>query len=290
MFKLVSEYKPTGDQPKAIEYLSKGILEGKKFQTLLGVTGSGKTFTMANVIAKVQKPTLILAHNKTLACQLYSEFKEFFPENNVELFISYYDYYQPEAYIASSDTYIEKDSAINDEIDKLRHSATASLFETKDTIVIASVSCIYGLGDPIDYENMIVSLRPGMVKDRNEIMKKLIKMQYSRNEMDFKRGTFRAKGEVLEIYPSDKGEQAIRVEFWGDEIEKISEINPLTGKVIGTRNHVMIYPNSHYVTSKDKLDRALITIEKELEERIIEQPKEEKTKKRKKILTVPVRI
>ena len=268
MFKLVSEYKPTGDQPKAIEYLSKGILEGKKFQTLLGVTGSGKTFTMANVIAKVQKPTLILAHNKTLACQLYSEFKEFFPENNVELFISYYDYYQPEAYIASSDTYIEKDSAINDEIDKLRHSATASLFETKDTIVIASVSCIYGLGDPIDYENMIVSLRPGMVKDRNEIMKKLIKMQYSRNEMDFKRGTFRAKGEVLEIYPSDKGEQAIRVEFWGDEIEKISEINPLTGKSIGTRNHIMVFPNSHYVTTEDKRDKAILSIEKEMEERV----------------------
>jgi len=223
---------------------------------------------MANVIEQVQRPTLVLAHNKTLAAQLYSEFKEFFPENNVELFISYYDYYQPEAYIASSDTYIEKDSSINDEIDKLRHSATASLFETRDTIVVASVSCIYGLGDPIDYENMIVSLRPGMVKERNEIMKKLIKMQYTRNEMDFKRGTFRAKGEVLEIYPSDKGEEAIRVEFWGDEIEKISEINPLTGKTIGVRNHVMVFPNSHYVTTEEKRDRAIATIEVELEERI----------------------
>ena len=223
---------------------------------------------MANIIEKVQKPTLVLAHNKTLAGQLYSEFKEFFPENNVEYFVSYYDYYQPEAYIASSDTYIEKDASINDEIDKLRHSATASLFETRDTIVVASVSCIYGLGDPIDYEHMIVSLRPGMQKERNDIMKKLITMQYTRNEMDFKRGTFRAKGDILEIYPSNREESAIRVEFWGDEVEKISEINPLTGKVIGIRNHVMIYPNSHYVTTKDKRDHAIITIEEELEERI----------------------
>jgi excinuclease ABC subunit B len=215
---------------------------------------------------KLGKPTLVLAHNKTLAGQLYSEFKEFFPENNVEYFVSYYDYYQPEAYIASSDTYIEKDASINDEIDKLRHSATASLFETRDTIVVASVSCIYGLGDPIDYENMIVSLRPGMEKERNEIMKKLITMQYTRNEMDFKRGTFRAKGDILEIYPSNKEESAIRVEFWGDEIEKINEINPLTGKVIATRNHVMIYPNSHYVTTQDKREQAIITIEEELEE------------------------
>ena len=268
MFKIHSEYKPTGDQPQAIEYLSNGIKEGKKFQTLLGVTGSGKTFTMANIIEKVQRPTLVLAHNKTLAGQLYSEFKEFFPENRVEYFVSYYDYYQPEAYIASSDTYIEKDASINDEIDKLRHSATASLFETRDVIVVASVSCIYGLGDPIDYENMIVSLRPGMEKDRNEIMKKLVNMQYTRNEMDFKRGTFRAKGDILEIYPSNQEETAIRVEFWGDEIEKISEINPLTGKATGTREHVMIYPNSHYVTSKDKLERALETIEKEMEERV----------------------
>ena len=268
MFKLHSEYKPTGDQPEAIKYLSDGIKDGKKFQTLLGVTGSGKTFTMANVIQEVQKPTLVLAHNKTLAGQLYSEFKEFFPENRVEYFVSYYDYYQPEAYIASSDTYIEKDASINDEIDKLRHSATASLFETRDVIIVASVSCIYGLGDPIDYENMIVSLRPGMEKSRNEIMRKLINMQYTRNEMDFKRGTFRAKGDVLEIYPSNEEERAIRVEYWGDEIEKISEINPLTGKTVALREHVMIFPNSHYVTSKDKLDNALITIEQELEERV----------------------
>ena len=223
---------------------------------------------MANIIEKTGKPTLVLAHNKTLAGQLYSEFKEFFPENHVEYFVSYYDYYQPEAYIASSDTYIEKDASINDEIDKLRHSATASLFETRDVIIVASVSCIYGLGDPIDYENMIVSLRPGMQKERNEIMRKLINMQYTRNEMDFKRGTFRAKGDILEIYPSNKEESAIRVEFWGDEIEKISEINPLTGKVIGSRSHVMIYPNSHYVTSKEKLEKALITIEQEMEERV----------------------
>ena len=268
MFKLHSEYKPTGDQPQAIEYLSNGIEHGKKFQTLLGVTGSGKTFTMANIIQKVQKPTLVLAHNKTLAGQLYSEFKEFFPENHVEYFVSYYDYYQPESYIAQSDTYIEKDASINDEIDKLRHSATASLFETRDVIIVASVSCIYGLGDPIDYENMIVSLRPGMEIPRDKIMKKLINMQYSRNEIDFKRGTFRAKGDILEIYPSDKSESAIRAEFWGDEIEKISEINPVTGKSIGTRKHVMIFPNSHYVTSKDKMERALKTIEEEMNERV----------------------
>ncbi len=223
---------------------------------------------MANIIQKVQKPTLVLAHNKTLAGQLYSEFKEFFPKNNVEYFVSYYDYYQPESYIAQSDTYIEKDASINDEIDKLRHSATASLFETKDVIVVASVSCIYGLGDPIDYENMIVSLRPGMQISRDKILKKLVNMQYTRNEIDFKRGTFRAKGDIAEIYPSDKGESAIRVEFWGDEIEKISEINPLTGKPIGTRQHVMIFPNSHYVTSKEKMERAIKTIEEEMEERV----------------------
>ena len=268
MFKLHSEYKPTGDQPQAIEYLSNGIKQGKKFQTLLGVTGSGKTFTMANVIQQVQKPTLVLAHNKTLAGQLYSEFKEFFPENHVEYFVSYYDYYQPESYIPSSDTYIEKDASINDEIDKLRHSATASLFESKDVIIVSSVSCIYGLGDPIDYENMIISLRPGMQKSRDEVLKKLVKMQYTRNEIDFKRGTFRAKGDIVEIYPSDQSETAVRVEFWGDEIEKISEINPLTGKAIGTRTHIMIFPNSHYVTTKEKMDRAIGTIEEELEERI----------------------
>ena len=268
MFKLHSEYKPTGDQPEAIEYLSNGIKQGKKYQTLLGVTGSGKTFTMANVIQQVQKPTLVLAHNKTLAGQLYSEFKEFFPENHVEYFVSYYDYYQPESYIPSSDTYIEKDASINDEIDKLRHSATASLFESKDVIIVSSVSCIYGLGDPIDYENMIISLRPGMQKSRDEVLKKLVKMQYTRNEIDFKRGTFRAKGDIVEIYPSDQSETAVRVEFWGGEIEKISEINPLTGKAIGTRTHVMIVPNSHYVTTKEKMDRAICTIEEELEERI----------------------
>lgn len=268
MFKLHSEYKPTGDQPQAIEYLSKGIEDGKNFQTLLGVTGSGKTFTMANIIEKTQRPTLVLAHNKTLAGQLYSEFKEFFPENRVEYFVSYYDYYQPEAYVPSSDTYIEKDASINDEIDKLRHSATASLFETRDVIVVASVSCIYGLGDPIDYENMIISLRPGMQKDRNELLKKLISLQYTRNELDFKRGTFRAKGDVVEIYPSDESETAVRVSFWGDEIEKIDSINALTGKVEGSRNHVMIFPNSHYVTTADKMERAITTIQEELKERV----------------------
>ena len=223
---------------------------------------------MANVIQQVQKPTLVLAHNKTLAGQLYSEFKEFFPENSVEYFVSYYDYYQPEAYIAASDTYIEKDSSINDEIDKLRHSATLSLFEKKDVIIIASVSCIYGLGDPVDYEEMMLSLRPGMNKSRNEIMKKLINMQYSRNELDFKRGTFRAKGDVLEIYPSSQSESAVRVEFWGDEIEKINEINPLTGKSMGLRNHILIPPASQYVTNKEKLDKAIVTIEEELEKRV----------------------
>ncbi len=268
MLKLHSEYKPTGDQPQAIEYLSKGIEEGKKYQTLLGVTGSGKTFTMANIIQKVQKPTLVLAHNKTLAGQLYSEFKEFFPENNVEYFVSYYDYYQPESYIPSTDTYIEKDSSINDEIDKLRHSATLSLFETRDVIIVASVSCIYGLGDPIDYQEMMLSLRPGMQKSRNEVLKKLISMQYTRNEIDFQRGTFRAKGDIVEIYPSDQSETAVRVEFWGDEIEKITQINPLTGKPIGTRRHILISPASHYVTTKEKMDRAIVTIEQEMEERV----------------------
>ena len=268
MFKLVSDYKPTGDQPQAIEYLSNGIKDGKKFQTLLGVTGSGKTFTMANIIQNVQKPTLVLAHNKTLAGQLYSEFKEFFPENNVEYFVSYYDYYQPEAYVPSSDTYIEKDASVNDEIDKLRHSATASLFETRDVIIVASVSCIYGLGDPIDYEHMIISLRPGMQVERNTVLKKLINMQYTRNELDFKRGTFRAKGDVVEIYPSDESETAVRVSFWGDEVEKIDVINPLTGKVEASRNHIMIFPNSHYVTTSDKMERAIQTIQEELEERI----------------------
>ena len=268
MFELVSEYKPTGDQPEAIKYLSDGIKQGKKFQTLLGVTGSGKTFTMANIIANVQKPTLVLAHNKTLAGQLYSEFKEFFPHSQVGYFISYFDYYQPEAYIAQSDTYIEKDSSVNDEIDKLRHSATASLFETRDVIIIASVSCIYGLGDPIDYEHQTVSLRPGMKVERNTLLKKLIDMQYTRNELDFKRGTFRAKGDIVEIFPSDESENAIRVELWGDEVEKINQINPVTGKVTALREHVWIFPNSHYVTTKDKMERALQTIEQEKEGRV----------------------
>lgn len=268
MFRLHSDYKPTGDQPQAIEYLSNGIKEGKKFQTLLGVTGSGKTFTMANIIQKVQKPTLVLAHNKTLAGQLYSEFKEFFPENNVEYFVSYYDYYQPESYIPASDTYIEKDSSINDEIDKLRHSATLALFEKKDVIIVASVSCIYGLGDPIDYQEMMLSLRPNMQKSRDDVMRKLVSMQYFRNELDFKRGTFRAKGDVLEIYPSSQSESALRIEFWGDEIEKIHEINPLTGKATGLRSHVLIPPASQYVTSREKLDKALITIEEEKNKRV----------------------
>ena len=268
MFKLISDYKPTGDQPQAIERLSNGIKDGKKFQTLLGVTGSGKTFTMANIIQEVQKPTLVLAHNKTLAGQLYSEFKEFFPENAVEYFVSYYDYYQPESYIPQSDTYIEKDASVNDEIDKLRHSATLSLFERRDVIIVASVSCIYGLGDPEDYQELMMSLRPGMAKSRNDVMKKLVDMQYTRNEIDFKRGTFRAKGDILEVYPSNTGESAMRIEFWGDEIEKITEINPLTGKSIGIRNHALIGPNSHYATSESKLKNAITTIEQELDERI----------------------
>ena len=267
-FKLHSKYQPTGDQPQTIEKLVNSINAGNREQTLLGVTGSGKTFTMANIIQKVQRPTLVLAHNKTLAGQLYSEFKEFFPENNVEYFVSYYDYYQPESYIPSTDTYIEKDSSINDEIDKLRHSATLSLFETRDVIIVASVSCIYGLGDPIDYQEMMLSLRPGMSKSRDQVLKKLISMQYTRNEIDFKRGTFRAKGDIVEIYPSDQSESAVRVEFWGDEIEKIVEINALTGKPIGTRRHILISPASHYVTTKDKMERAIVTIEQEMEERV----------------------
>ncbi len=268
MFNLHSNFKPTGDQPEAIDYLVKGINEGKKFQTLLGVTGSGKTFTMANIIQKTQKPTLVLAHNKTLAGQLYSEFKEFFPENSVEYFVSYYDYYQPESYIPQSDTYIEKDSSINDEIDKLRHSATLALFERKDVIIVASVSCIYGLGDPEDYQEMTMSLREGMNKSRDEVLKKLVEMQYSRNEIDFKRGTFRAKGDIVEIYPSSESESAVRVEFWGNEIEKISEINPLTGKSIGERKHILVPPASQYVTNKKKAEKALVTIEEELQSQI----------------------
>jgi len=269
MFKLHSEYKPTGDQPQAINQLVKGIEEGKKFQTLLGVTGSGKTFTMANIIEKTQKPTLVLAHNKTLAGQLYSEFKEFFPENNVEYFVSFYDFYQPEAYVPVSDTYIEKDAQINDEIDKLRHSATASLFETRNTIIVASVSCIYGLGDPIDYENMIISLRTGMIKDRNELLKKLIKLQYTRDDLSLKRGTFRARGDVVEVFPSTEGETGvIRISFWGDEIERMDQVNSVTGKVEGERKHIMIFPNSHYVTTDEKMSKAISTIEEELKERV----------------------
>ena len=267
-FILHSEYKPTGDQPQAIEALVKGFKEGNQFETLLGVTGSGKTFTMANVIQQLQKPTLIIAHNKTLAAQLYSEFKEFFPENAVEYFVSYYDYYQPEAYVPSTDTYIEKDSAINDEIDKLRHSATAALSERNDVIIVASVSCIYGLGSPIDYKNMVVSLRPGMEKDRDEVARELIDIQYDRNDMDFHRGTFRVRGDVLEIFPADYTDTAVRVEFFGDEIDRITEINVLTGEIKCQLNHIAIFPASHYVVPMEQIKKAAIHIEEELEERV----------------------
>ncbi len=276
MFKLHSSFKPTGDQPQAIDKLVEGINKGDKYQTLLGVTGSGKTFTMANIIQKVQKPTLILAHNKTLAGQLYSEFKEFFPENAVEYFVSYYDYYQPEAYMPQTDTYIEKDSAVNDEIDKLRHSATAALFERKDVIIVASVSCIYGLGDPEDYSGLTLSLRPGMQIERDDLLRALIDRQYDRNEIEFKRGKFRVRGDTVEVYPSNENEKAIRIEFFGDEIEKISEIQPLTGQKLGVRNHVLIFPNSHYATSKEKMEKAIGTIEIELEQRIKEFKEEGK--------------
>lgn len=267
-FELVSEYKPTGDQPQAIEELVEGFKKGKQFQTLLGVTGSGKTFTMANVIEQLNKPTLIIAHNKTLAAQLYGEFKEFFPNNAVEYFVSYYDYYQPEAYVPSTDTYIEKDSSINDEIDKLRHSATMALMERKDVIIISSVSCIYGLGDPIDYKNMVVSLRPNTIRDRDEIIHKLIEIQYDRNDMDFKRGTFRVRGENLEIFPASYTDSAIRVEFFDDEIERISEIDALTGQIKNVLEHVAIFPNSHYVVPPEKMECAIKDIEKELEEQV----------------------
>ncbi|MCX4317352.1 MAG: DEAD/DEAH box helicase family protein, partial [Lachnospiraceae bacterium] len=267
-FKLHSEYQPTGDQPQAIEALVKGFKEGNQFQTLLGVTGSGKTFTMANVIQKLNLPTLVIAHNKTLAAQLYGEFKEFFPENAVEYFVSYYDYYQPEAYVPSTDTYIEKDSAINDEIDKLRHSATAALTERKDVIIVASVSCIYGLGDPIDYQEMTVSIRPGQRKDRDDVLRKLVDIQYTRNDMDFKRGTFRVRGDVVEIYPVSYTDKAVRVEFFGDEIERITEIDPLTGEVKCMLEHVVVFPASHYVVSPEKMEKALGDIEEELEERV----------------------
>ncbi|BEP28461.1 excinuclease ABC subunit UvrB [Helicovermis profundi] len=267
-FKIVSEYKPTGDQPEAIEKLSEDIISGKKFNTLLGVTGSGKTFTIANVIEKTQKPTLVIAHNKTLAAQLCSEFKEFFPDSAVEYFVSYYDYYQPEAYVAARDLYIEKDASINDEIDKLRHSATAALFERKDVIIVASVSCIYGLGNPIDYKNLVLSLRPEMEKTRDEIIEKLVDIQYSRNDINFKRGTFRVRGDVIEIFSAQSSEKAIRIEMFGDEIEKICEINVITGEILGYRNHVSIFPASHYVTTKENIERSIIEIEKELAETI----------------------
>lgn len=267
-FKLVSDYVPTGDQPEAIDRISRSIEEGNKYQTLVGVTGSGKTFAMANIIQRVKKPTLVLAHNKTLAAQLYSEFKEFFPENAVEYFVSYYDYYQPEAYVAHSDTYIEKDASINDEIDKLRHSATAAILERDDTIIISSVSCIYGLGDPKDYKELMLSLRPGMVRDRDDIIKKLVEIQYERNDINFVRGTFRVRGDILEIFPASNDEKAIRIEFFGDEIDRITEIDYVTGKVAGQRNHVVIFPASHYVTTPERIERAIGTIEEELDQTI----------------------
>jgi len=275
-FNLVSPYQPTGDQPEAIERLVGGFKEGNQFQTLLGVTGSGKTFTMANIIQKLQKPTLVLAHNKTLAAQLYGEFKEFFPNNRVEYFVSYYDYYQPEAYVPSSDTYIEKDSSVNEEIDKLRHSATAALAESSDVIIIASVSCIYGLGSPVDYKEMVISLRPGMQKDRDAVLRKLVDIQYTRNDMDFKRGTFRVRGDVVEIFPAVYDDTAVRVEFFGDEIERISEFDPLTGEIKTYLEHMAIFPASHYVVAPEKLEEAIYTIEAELEDRVNYFKSEEK--------------
>ncbi len=267
-FKIKSEFKPTGDQPEAIEKIYEGLKKNHKYQTLLGVTGSGKTFTMANIIEKIQKPTLVLAHNKTLAAQLCSEFKEFFPDNAVEYFVSYYDYYQPEAYVPSSDTFIEKDASINDEIDKLRHSATAALFERKDVIIVASVSCIYGLGSPIDYENLVISLRPGMNKDRDEIIRKLVEIQYKRNDIAFTRGTFRVRGDTVEIFPASSSENAIRVEFFGDEIDRITEINTVTGEILGRRNHISIFPATHYATTEENVNRAVENIKIELQERL----------------------
>jgi len=267
-FKVVSDFKMTGDQPEAVNKLARGIFDGKKHQTLMGVTGSGKTFTMANLIEKVQRPTLVISHNKTLAAQLHGEFKEFFPENAVEYFVSYYDYYQPEAYVASTDTYIEKDSDINEEIEKLRHSATAALAERRDVVIVASVSCIYGLGSPVDYENQMLSLRPGMEKSRNDILRKLVDIQYDRNDMAFERGTFRVRGDTIDIYPAG-AESAVRVELFGDEIENIRQINPVTGEITGERKHISIFPASHYVTTEENMKEAVISIEKELEERVI---------------------
>lgn len=275
-FELVSQYAPTGDQPQAIEELVKGFREGNQFQTLLGVTGSGKTFTMANVIQQLNKPTLVIAHNKTLAAQLYGEFKEFFPNNAVEYFVSYYDYYQPEAYVPSTDTYIAKDSSINDEIDKLRHSATAALSERNDVIIVASVSCIYGLGAPIDYKEMVISLRPGMEKDRDQLVRKLIDIQYDRNDMDFKRGTFRVRGDVIEIFPVYSGDTAFRIEFFGDEIDRISEVDVLTGEIKNFVDHVAIFPGSHYVVAPEKMEAAIENIKEELKERIAYFKGEEK--------------
>ena len=268
MFHLHSEFKPPGDQPQAIERLATGILQGAPAQTLLGVTGSGKTFTMANVIAQVNKPTLVLAHNKTLAAQLCSEFREFFPDNAVEYFVSYYDYYQPEAYIPSTDTYIEKDAQINEEIDKLRHSATSALFERQDVIIVASVSCIYGLGNPHEYKRLCVSLRPGMRRDRDEVLRALVNIQYSRNDINFTRSTFRVRGDSVEIFPASATAQAIRVEFFGDEIDRIMEIDTLTGEVLGERHHVAIFPASHFVTSDEKMARAISSISEELEQHL----------------------
>ena len=275
-FKIHSKFQPTGDQPQAIEKIAEGFKKGLKFQTLKGVTGSGKTFTMANIVEKLQKPTLVIAHNKTLAAQLYSEFKELFPDNAVEYFVSYYDYYQPEAYVPSTDTYIEKDSSVNDEIDKLRHSATAALVEREDVIVVASVSCIYGLGDPEEYYGMMLSLRPGMEKDRDEVLRALIEMQYDRNDMSFERGTFRVRGDVVEIFPVASEKYAVRVEFFGDEIDRITEIDVVTGEILGTRSHISIYPASHYVTSQEKMQIAISRIEAELEERLAELRREDK--------------
>ncbi|KZL93279.1 excinuclease ABC subunit UvrB [Clostridium magnum] len=275
-FKIHSKFKPTGDQPTAINSIVNGMLNGDKFQTLLGVTGSGKTFTMANIIEKVQKPTLVLAHNKTLAAQLCSEFREFFPENCVEYFVSYYDYYQPEAYVAQTDTYIEKDASINDEIDKLRHSATSALLERKDVIVVASVSCIYGLGNPEEYKNLTLSLRQGMIKERDEILKKLIEIQYERNEINFVRGTFRVRGDVLDIFPASSTNKGIRIEFFGDEIDRIREFDVLTGEMIGARKHVSIFPASHFATSKERLEKSIVRIEEELEIRLKELTAQDK--------------
>lgn len=283
-FELVSEYAPTGDQPQAIAELVKGFKEGNQFETLLGVTGSGKTFTMANVIQALNKPTLIIAHNKTLAAQLYSEFKEFFPNNAVEYFVSYYDYYQPEAYVPSTDTYIEKDSSINDEIDKLRHSATAALSERSDVIIVASVSCIYGLGSPIDYKEMVISLRPGMIKDRDEVIHKLIDIQYTRNDMDFKRGSFRVRGDVLEIYPAYSGGDAYRIEFFGDEVDRITEIDTLTGEIKAQLGHVAIFPASHYVIPKEKMELAAKNILEELKEQVAWFKSEDKLLEAQRIL------